>query len=660
MSPTIFARNPFIALSFFLIIGILVGDIIDSIMLPLVLGTISIIIYIYLSIKSRNAVYAVKLQPYHWLWIGLLVISLGIFVSYVTKAKDYDFDNEIYPPIAIGRINNIKENTEQTNMLVTVTTLYRDSLYKQDGLNINVLLSSSDALPYRVGDVISFVHSFKRIEDSGNKQNEFYADYMKRQGVLYRQWVRAKDLKYLSHKTTPASYALEVRDKLITMVELSALEQDTKDFIISIIFGDKDYLHADTIEQFRKAGISHILALSGLHVGIIIIIIGSILYPLQGIGLRRTRWLIIIISVWCFAFIVGLSTSVIRACIMATIYYVTKILERKNSSVNSLFAAIFFILIISPHSLQDAGFLLSVTTVFSLLIFASKLNPIDRHKHHIYYNIVGALLTVITALAGSIGITAYYFHSLPLSSIVPNILVCSILPLYMTCSIIYIILSALGITFYALGHILNYGYDFINLISDYFSTGIFSQLQVYPSAITIILYYISLLLIAGAIYYKFRAKYTISASAAIFLTIASIIFLPSNAPKDGFIIQNTPRSQSIRVYHNGRDTVYDFSTNKITEFSVYNKKIAIIDHTLYKRDELPEGYIAHPIDMAVIGKDYHGKISTLLKYYKPQMIIALRDIYPQTDERFESESKSYHIPYYSIRISGPLKIMHEK
>lgn len=655
MSPTIFARNPFIALSIFLITGILVGGIIDSIMLPLVLGIISIIIYIYLSIKSRNAIYAVKLQPYHWLWIGLLVMSLGIFISSVSKAKDYDFENEIYPPIAIGRITDIKENTEQTNMQVTVTTLYRDSLYKQDGLHINVLLSSSDALPYRVGDIISFIHCFKRIEDSGNQQNEFYADYMKRQGILYRQWVRAKDLTYLSHKTTPASYALEIRDKLITVVELSNLEPDTKDFIISIIFGDKDYLHADTIEQFRKAGISHILALSGLHVGIIIIIIGSILYPLQGIGLRRTRWLIIIISVWCFAFMVGLSTSVIRACIMATLYYVAKITERKNSSVNSLFAAIFFILIIWPHSLQDAGFLLSITTVFSLLIFASKLNPIDRHSHHI--NIVGAFLTVITALAGSIGITAYYFHTLSLSSIIPNILVCSILPLYMTCSIIYIFLSAIGIPFYALGYILNYGYDFISFISDYFSTGIFSQLQVYPSAITIILYYISLLLIAGVLYYKFQAKYTISASAAIFLTIASIIFLPSNAPKDGFIIQSTPRSQSIRVYHNGRDTVYDFPTNKITEISVYNKKIAIIDQTLYKRDELPKGYIAHPIDMAVIGKDYHGKISTLLKYYKPQTIITLRDVYPQTDERYESEAKLHQIPYYSIRISGPIKII---
>ena len=154
-----------------------------------------------------------------------------------------------------------------------------------------------------------------------------------------------------------------------------------------MLLGDKSYMPDETRQIFSNAGIAHILALSGLHVGIIIVLISSILFPLGFFIPRKIIYLITIVFLWIFAFITGMSASVVRASIMATFYLSAKILERQNDSINALLGAITLILIVNPSALYDVGLQLSALTVTSIILFSEKLNFIDRYKHPRLYHI---------------------------------------------------------------------------------------------------------------------------------------------------------------------------------------------------------------------------------------------------------------------------------
>ncbi len=143
----------------------------------------------------------------------------------------------------------------------------------------------------------------------------------------------------------------------------------------ALLVGDKRELSKEVKQNFRIAGVSHTLALSGLHVGIVWSFFSLILFFLGfSIEARKIRIYLIMLLIFSYAFITGLSNSVVRAAIMLSIWQLNRVCGRRNSGVNSIVAAAFIILLINPSSLHSVSFQLSFAAVFGISILYSTIN----------------------------------------------------------------------------------------------------------------------------------------------------------------------------------------------------------------------------------------------------------------------------------------------
>ena len=168
----------------------------------------------------------------------------------------------------------------------------------------------------------------------------------------------------------------------------------------------------------------HVLAVSGLHVGILAVMLNMLLFPLRkNKKLRAVQSIIIIIVLWLFALITGLAPSVTRSALMFSFFIIGINSGKKPSSYNSLAAAAFIILVLNPNALFHVGFQLSFLAVFSILFFQPKLYRAIDIKNKLLDKIWQLTTVSIAAQIGTTPISIFYFHQFPIYALITNIIV---------------------------------------------------------------------------------------------------------------------------------------------------------------------------------------------------------------------------------------------
>ena len=205
-------------------------------------------------------------------------------------------------------------------------------------------------------------------------------------------------------------YFLHQRSVLLQRLESSGLSDDQYAIVAAMALGDKSALTHELKDTYSKTGASHILALSGLHLGII--------YALLSILVVGRRWqmitqVAIILSIWAFVFLVGMSASVVRSAVMLTVYALLALGHRRKMSVNTLAFTAIIMLLISPQALFDVGFQLSFMAVFCILLFVPLFyRPFSAEylmTHRTVSWLWGMVAVSVAAQIGVAPLIAYYF-----------------------------------------------------------------------------------------------------------------------------------------------------------------------------------------------------------------------------------------------------------
>ena len=210
-----------------------------------------------------------------------------------------------------------------------------------------------------------------------------------------------------------ASRASKMRDRIEILIEKSMLDRAVSEFIISILLGDKSFLSNDVRDSFNNSGVAHILALSGMHVAIIMGIILLLLFPLQLMGMRKLRYVIALALIWAYAFMTGLAPSTVRACVMTSFMVLALLTQRRNKAVNSLLASAFIIILVDPASVYDIGLQLSFLCVACILAFAGPLNTVSERYHPKWHAVTSSILVSLIATLGTWVLVSYYFKRVP-------------------------------------------------------------------------------------------------------------------------------------------------------------------------------------------------------------------------------------------------------
>ena len=203
---------------------------------------------------------------------------------------------------------------------------------------------------------------------------------------------------------------LEYRQELLDRYRTPSSEDDEYAVVAAMTLGDKSALTKELRETYSLTGASHVLALSGLHLGIIYLLLFRLTFG------RRRFWLsqvVIILSIWAFAFLTGLSTSVIRSATMISLYALFSVAERHRSPVNILCFTAIVMLLLNPGSLFDIGFQLSFSAVFAILLLMPLFESffpehyfVGRPLQRYIYNMVGLS---VAAQIGVAPLIAYHF-----------------------------------------------------------------------------------------------------------------------------------------------------------------------------------------------------------------------------------------------------------
>ncbi len=418
--------------------------------------------YMAIMRASGDPVKTFRLQKWHNVWTAVLFVGIGVTDQSLNRplTAEETFEEET-PAYLTGEIRNILHQTYGDRLEVTI-----------DGTNGASAWLRTGATTLTSGDIVTFpADRLKKISADTSAMMRKIAPMLESRGILYHASIGTNDISPAGRSQSLHAMCVSARDRIEVKIEKSILNRPTQEFIKAILMGDKSGLDEQTRLTFSHGGTAHMLALSGLHMGIIAGLLLWIMLPVSATGRYKWGYGASILLLWCYVFLTGASHSSVRACVMITFAFAAVIAERKNSAANALCSACLLILLIEPSALFDAGFQLSVVCVASLIAFATRLNPVSHRRHPILYRICGAVLATIAASLASLPLTSYYFGQIPLMFLPTNVLLLPLIPVYLSLGLIFTALLCAGYEPGILASALDSGYEFLIQATGTLSSG---------------------------------------------------------------------------------------------------------------------------------------------------------------------------------------------
>lgn len=350
------------------------------------------------------------LAAHTWL-IALVPLVAIIWLSgYMGKPlnllKDTDVDYLDRDTIlAMRLLSNAQERTKTFRYEAEVEGAGKVLLYLQ-----------KDSMPMPVmGDVLLVETQVRR----GGKSGKFdYGLYLRRQGIVGTCWALRRNWQLIGHEDDMGLKGLAKRSQyfLYQQYRKMGIEGQELGIISALTLGYREDLDKDVQRAFSASGAMHVLAVSGLHTGIVwgivmwILTLGVLYKPLWEDKFRR--WLLnisTIVLIWAYTFLTGLSPSVMRSALMLTFWALSSLLEQQTSRWNPLLAAAVVILIVNPLALWSVSFQLSFAAVAGIMLFGSSMQQVVVSKGRVWQSVSGLLIVSLAAQLGTMPLTLHYF-----------------------------------------------------------------------------------------------------------------------------------------------------------------------------------------------------------------------------------------------------------
>ena len=499
----------------------------------------------------------------HWpsFIVLLVMILIGVFISKIQSDTLPESHYTHLDSITDERLHDLEFIIKKRLKPTTYNQRYYVQLLKIDSIPVSGLLlvnlsktSTKEDLTVNARVLVKTL--IKPIHKPLNPYQFNYKNYLKRLGI-YRQ-VFLKEHVVLVIPQSPKTitgYAQSIRNNLNKRLETLSLKPIERAFVNALFLGQRQDITADVYQAYKKAGAIHILAISGLHIGILLLILQYVMKPLLYFGHGKfIRLLIILCILWSFAIVAGLSPSVVRAVTMFSLFAIVKGLKRSSNSLNTLAISAFILLLIRPAFCFDVGFQLSYAAVASIIIIKPILDSWWSFKNKIANWHLDLLKISIAAQIGVFPLSLYYFHQFPGLFFVTNLVIIPCLMLVLGLGIILFVLLLIYQPPEILVHSLGWTIQFMNGFVDWVASKeafLFDKISFDMTAL--VFSYIFLFLL-GLFYHKktFKNLMLLGGCVLSFQVLAKQ--LPALSPKNSFI-----------VFHKSRHSIFGFQTNQHLE-----------------------------------------------------------------------------------------------
>ncbi|MEP7373631.1 MAG: ComEC/Rec2 family competence protein [Chitinophagaceae bacterium] len=288
-----------------------------------------------------------------------------------------------------------------------------------------ILYFKKDSLlpPLAYGSQLIFQKSLLEIKNSGNPGGFDYKRYSVFQGITYQVYLKPGDFSVLAstNKKWLHSFLDMTREKVLNILRTNIKGDKELGLAEALLIGYKDDLDKTLVQSYTNTGVVHIIAISGLHLGLIYWLLLLLLKPLQHRKyLKWVRPVIIILGLWVFSLLAGAQPSILRSAVMFTCIVLGENLSRKTSIYNTLALSAFILLCWNPYWLWDVGFQLSYSAVLSIIIFMRPVYNLFYTKNKLLDSFWKLNAVTIAAQILTLPVSIYHFHQFPMHFLLTN------------------------------------------------------------------------------------------------------------------------------------------------------------------------------------------------------------------------------------------------
>jgi competence protein ComEC len=518
---------------------------------------------------------------YRWLqgcFILLLITCLGMWLVVNINIKNNsqwfgnNYNDSSFVLLKITDPPIEKENSYKS--IASVVQITNNNIKQNVIGNILIYFSKKDSglvLP-KFGDYVLINGGLQKIKNAGNLGGFDYSRYMSFQQIQHQVFLKPN--KFIITNLYQTNYLYNfiyaAQAKVLTIVK-NNIKGDNKitGIVEALLIGYKEDLDKDLVQAYSNTGVVHIIAISGMHLGLIYIVLVWIFARLPFIKRSKVLQLVLILAaLWLFSLITGASASVLRSAVMFTSILIGKTFFKQASIYNSLATSAFILLCYNPYILWDVGFQLSYTAVIGIVWLQKPLENLYYSNNWLVRNIWKMCSITIAAQILTLPICIYYFHQIPVMFLFTNLVCVPISTIILFAEILLIIVSAIKPLALLVGKVIYFLTWLMNEIIYFFNTLPGSLIDsVHANIYTTLLLYCFVFLICAAMLRK---------NKQLFKWSMILLFLFTSAWSIGKI--KLTHQQKIIVYNVSKHKAIDFVSQK--NYMFYGDSTLEIDGAL--------------------------------------------------------------------------------
>ena len=383
--------------------------------------------------------------------LGLLFFGAGIILHYHNT-----FSSDVS-----SFVNKKETVTFKISQKLNTTEKYKK--YEGTGQIENINFNSVFYVP-KDSKELDFIHYYKAdayITQPKAPQYDFqfeYKKYLKRKHIEYQAYVLKEIQSTERDDLTPTDKLHQYRFKVLKDIDKTGMSGKTKEFLKGIILADRTEIDEGTVQDFNKSGMVHFLAISGTHIVVIFGMFYFLLIRFIPLKFRKYAVILSLAFIWLFAAFIGFGNSVLRSCIMLSVYFIFVLLQRKPDLFHSLALSAFFILIGDTQQFFDVGFQLSFLAVLGIYwLNQPLLKYFPKQDSYLKKLLFNTITISLSAQLATLPLVLYYFHQFSFISIIANIVIVPFSEIIIVFSFLMTALVSCGIDF----ELMNVVYDFV-------------------------------------------------------------------------------------------------------------------------------------------------------------------------------------------------------
>lgn len=558
---------------------------------------------------------------------------------------------------------------------------------------VNIYFANSvEAEALRVGEKVRFEAVIENPRNAGNPAEFDVERYMRLKGVSGSVFLPVGGWQSVGMGNVSLQMrALALRDDIVKMYERLGFEGNALSLLAAFSVGEKRGFSQELKEVYSDAGVSHLLALSGLHLGLFYMVVVTLL----GFAGGSRKWyiareLFALLLLWVFAFVAGLTPSIVRAAVLFSLVSVGCCLRRDSSSLNSLAFAAMVMLLFSPRLLFDISFQLSFSAVLAIILLTPWINELlgCNKRGRLYRSAVSLLAVSFSAQVGVLPFVWYYFGTFPLYFLFANLLLVPLATVLMTLVVQLWVTVPVPLVQQCIAWLLSWLLAFMNGVVEFVAS--LPAASVMLPQVSVAGACFTAFMLAAFFYCVMRRRYLFAAliSMAAVVTVMLNIFTDKGADysdsvllfnnnksgaalvlpqgSEGYVVSSVPKFDSdadrVLVPFMEREGITSVRwlespyTDSSVSYSDGLLSFAGVRMQLLADDCWLSDSLQHPVDVLWLCRGFLGPVERLLEVYPASCIVLDGSLYAGSRRRLLRECGAAGVGCIDVSQLGAVKL----